>query len=113
MDGTEEAAESVAIGECRAIVDLEKPNVRRGPGEASWGELGGLGVFVNILHVGSYRYTYVIVCTHTCCVHMYVYHCISIYTIIIYIYNYIYTCEHIHMQMWKAQQPITFFGYCF
>jgi len=34
MDGTEEAAEAVAIGECRATVDLEKPNVRRGPGEA-------------------------------------------------------------------------------
>lgn len=30
MDGTEEAADSVAIGECRAIVDLEKPNARRG-----------------------------------------------------------------------------------
>lgn len=30
MDGTEEAAEAVAIGECRATVDLEKPNVRRG-----------------------------------------------------------------------------------
>ena len=44
MDGTEEAADSVAIGECRAIVDLEKPNARRGPGY-----LGrGLGVFVKI-----------------------------------------------------------------
>jgi hypothetical protein len=37
MDGTEEAAEAVAIGECRATVDLEKPNVRsRGEAGRTW-----------------------------------------------------------------------------